>query len=474
MNPFAFLRRIQYVCILLLAFATFATAQPQHPTTPPTEKERKEPLVFSEVTSKLRLSLPPVARPTESAATPIQIKSQDYSLDYARRVLLPAIGGSIAVGDYDHDGSPDLYVTIPGGSNHLFQNLADGSYVDATQKANVPGTGSDLSAAFGDYDKSGNPSLFVAGLGGVTVYRNNGDGTFSDVTSKAGLKTKPGELATSVLLFDADGDGFLDALVTIYTNFSDPPKKPSFTFPNDFAGTESHLYRNQHDGTFREITEEAGLTGNPGRTHIALAADFNHNGRMDLLLLRDDKPPALFRNQGQGKFADQTWDAGTEIWTYAYLDGQIADFDHDGKSDVALWSTVGNEVLMNQGKGKFDDEESLPLVYAANRAFGIHGITGDLNGDGWDDLLAIDKKGSWHFLANHKGDFAEVPFSFPGNDPTLHVESKAPHFAAMTTAHLGKSAKIQIIGLTMDGQLEVFEVQPGRDSGAVAPVQPRK
>jgi enediyne biosynthesis protein E4 len=465
MTPFAFLRRVPYVAIVLVAFAACAYAQARHPTTPPTEKEKKEPLVFGEVTSRFHLSLTPVARPAESAPTSIQIKSQDYSLDYARRVLLPAIGGSIAVGDFDHDGHPDLYVTVPGGSNHLFQNLPDGTFVDATQKANVAGTGFDLAAAFGDYDKSGNPSLFVAGLGGVTVYHNNGDGTFTNVTAKAGLKTKPGELATSVLLFDAGGEGFLDALVTIYTDFSSPPKKSAFTFPNDFVAAESHLYRNQHDGTFREITEEAGLTGNPGRTHMALAADFNHNGRMDVLLLRDDKPPALFRNHGQGKFEDQTWDAGAEIWKYAYVEGQVADFDHDGKLDAALWSTVGDEVLINQGKGKFDDLDSLPLVYAANRAFGIHGITGDLTGDGWDDLLTIDNQDNWHFLVNHKGKFAESPFVLAEEKTAEHLshtaptESKPPRFAAMTTAHLGKSTKIQIIALTMDGQLEIFEAK---------------
>src|SRR6202021_1401938 len=126
-------------------------------------------------------------------------------------------------------------------------------------------------------------------------------------TQKAGLKGKPGELATSVLLFDADNDGFLDLLVTVYTDLSLSPSKPSFTFPNDLAGANSHLYRNQHDGTFKEITETAGLTSNPGRTLKALAADFKHNRRLDLLLLRDNKPPALYRNEGQGVFEDQTW-----------------------------------------------------------------------------------------------------------------------------------------------------------------------
>ncbi|MFZ0421085.1 MAG: VCBS repeat-containing protein, partial [Candidatus Sulfotelmatobacter sp.] len=184
----------------------------------------------------MHISLPPISLPSSAFTLPIPIRSEEYSLDYARRNLVPAVGGSIVVGDFDGDGHPDLYVIVPGGSNHLLKNRADGTFVDVTDKAKVAGTGADLGGAFGDFDKSGRPSLFVAGLGKVALYRNNGDGSFTDITEKSGLKLKPGELATSVLLFDADNDGFLDLLVTVYTDLSVPPAKKSFTFPNDFAG----------------------------------------------------------------------------------------------------------------------------------------------------------------------------------------------------------------------------------------------
>jgi enediyne biosynthesis protein E4 len=459
--------------VLVLAFvsALVPSARSQQISAP----AKPETIKFAEITSRLHISLPPISQPSGTLTLPIPIRSEDYSLEYARRNLVPAMGGSIVVGDFDGDGHPDLYVIAPGGLNHLLKNQPDGTFVDVTEQARVPGTGSDLGGVFGDFDKTGHPSLFVAGLGGVTLYHNNGDGTFTDTTEKAGLKRKPGELATTVLLFDADNDGFLDLLVTVYTDLSVPPSKESFTFPNDFAGANSRLYRNQHDGTFKEMTESAGLASNPGRTHKALAADFNHSGRMDLLLLRDNKPPVLYRNQGRGQFEDQTWDAGTEIWKYAYVDAQASDFNHDGKMDVVLWSTIGNEVLLNEGKGKFEQEESLPLVYAANRAFGFHGMAADFLGDGNDDLLTVDDKGNWHFIVNHAGRFEEAPFTLSAESATAEgsgAKTGAPlaYFAFMTAAHLRGAnkvdpGKIDLVALTVDGRVQIFEERNVRAVG---------
>jgi len=454
-----------------LAFAFVGALIPSALSQKGAAPAKPETVKFAEITSQLHISIPPISLPSGALKLPIPIRSEDYSLEYARRNLVPAMGGSIVVGDFDRDGHPDLYLIVPGGLNHLLKNRRDGTFVEVTEQAKVPGTGADLGGAFGDFDKTGNLSLFVAGLGGVTLYHNNGDGTFTDTTEKAGLKRKPGELATSVLLFDADSDGFLDLLVTVYTDLNIPPSKASFAFPNDFAGASSHLYRNQHNGTFAEITEGAGLSWNPGRTRKAVAGDFNHSGNLDLLLLRDDKPPVLYRNRGSGKFEDQTWDAGQEIWKYAYLDAQTGDFNRDGKMDVVLWSSIGNEVLVNEGKGKFKPEESLPLVYAANRVFGFHGLAADFNGDGYEDLLTVDDKLNWHFIVNHAGKFEQAPFALSWEGTSASPESKPqaghlPYFAFLTAAQLLSSNKLDLIALTMDGRVEIFEEQPGRPLGA--------
>jgi hypothetical protein len=442
---------------VVLVINGFATAQSKQKAVPP---EKEETINFVEITSKLGISVPPLSHAPD-AADLRAIPSGEFSLDYARQHLIPAMGGSIAVDAPDREGRRSLYVAVPGGGNHLLREDSRGHYADVTEKAKVTGTGSDLAAAFGDFDHSGRSSLFVAGLGGVRLYRNDGGSVFTDVTEKAGLKGKPAELATSVLLFDADGDGFLDVLLTTYTDLSAPPAKASFVFPNDFSGSNSRLYRNQHDGTFRDITEDAGLDSNPGRTRKAIAADFNHNGRMDLLLLRDNKPPVFYKNAGQGKFEDVTWDVGKELWRYAYLDAQTADFNDDGKVDVALWSTVGNEVLWNTGKGQFEnDEEVLPLVYAANRPFGFHGTVVNLGADGYDSLLGQDARENWRLIVNDHGHFAESHIALLTEKISREMKSPDPErmpVSALCAARLGSSGTSQLIVLTMDGRVMVFE-----------------
>lgn len=444
--------------ILLLA-GIFLIALPCWPQK--AAKKFRDSITLVDVTSRMHLRVPQVGGPPTPETFLKPINSGEYSLDFARRVLIPAIGGSVVAADVDASGYCDLYVIVPGGSNHYFRNLKNGTFAENTSKAGLAGTGNDLSATFGDYDHSGHVSFFVAGLGGVTVYHSNGDGTFTNVTEKTGIKIEPGELATSALLFDAEGNGNPDLLLTIYTDLSKPPVKPSFIFPNDFPSATSRLYHNQGDGTFREITSAAGLEENPGRTHKALAADFGHSGHTDLLLLRDNKPPVLFKNKGQSVFEDRTWQAGGENWKYAYVDGQLSDFDHDGKLDLALWSTIGNEVLMNQGDGKFEQSKTFPIVFAANRAFGFHGATADLTGDGYDDLLMVDNNGGWHFIANHHGEFALGDVKLPA---TKSGKPAISPLSSLTPVRLDKSEKITLIGIQTDGRIIALEAhhEPAR------------
>jgi FG-GAP-like repeat len=184
---------------------------------PPAQK-----VTFDDIPAKLGISLEASSPRLESAK---EISASSYSLEFARKNLVPLFGSSAALGDYDGDGHVDVYVVNPAGGNHLFHNNGDGTFTDVTEEAGVAGPGGSLSATFADYTNSGHPSLFVVGMGGVTLYANKGDGTFADVTDKAGLRGNSGELDTSATLFNADSDGFLDLIVTAYTDLNAPPRK---------------------------------------------------------------------------------------------------------------------------------------------------------------------------------------------------------------------------------------------------------
>ena len=216
---------------------------PPAPPSEPGQSSGLEKVTFAEISGRLGLTLPPQqSLPADSQG---QIKASDYSLDYARRNLVPLFGPSLAFGDYNSDGHTDIYVVNPAGANHLLRNNGDGTFTDVTDKAGVAGTGAAISATFADYNNSGKPSLFVAGLDGVRLYRNVGDGVFQDETEKAGLDPIPGELETQAVLFDADVDGFLDLVVTAYTNFERPAQERLFPLPQRFRRRHHALLSQQ-------------------------------------------------------------------------------------------------------------------------------------------------------------------------------------------------------------------------------------
>lgn len=421
------------------------------PATPPVTVSRAAAKVtFAEITAKLGISLSAASAPAAEAGK--EIRAGDYSLDFARRKLVPLFGPSAAFGDYDGDGHTDLYVTNPAGRNQLFHNNGDGTITDATEKAGVAGPGGSVGAAFADTTNTGHPSLFLVGAGGVTLYANKGDGTFTDETEKAGLGGRPGELDTRAVLFDADSDGYLDLVVTVYADLNAPPGKDAFVFPHDFSGARSHFYRNNGDGTFVEATESAGLASAKGRMRGAAFGKFTNSGYDDLVFFRDDAPPLLFINQGEGKFADRTRAAGAAFVRSPAFAAQVADFNHDGQFDLVLWSSTGPEVLLNRGGARFSALEPLPAVASSADPFAFRGSVADLDGDGFADLLAADAAGKWHFISNRAGKFQEIPIEIPSpppgeGDPLVQVEP----------TWLTGPGKLDLIALTRGGKFAAFE-----------------
>jgi tetratricopeptide (TPR) repeat protein len=418
------------------------------PSMPPLEIARRTDLdkvSFAEISQKLGLALPAATAPAGDPHQPI--KAADYSLEFARQNLVPLFGPSIAVGDYDHDGHPDLYVVIPSARNYLFHNNGDGTFTDVTEKAGVAGPGASLSATFADFDNSGKMSLFVAGLDGVRVYRYGDNGVFHDDTKKAGLKPEPGELDTRAVLFDADNDGFLDLVITAYTNLNQPPAKSPFTFPNDFSGLGMHFYRNNGDGSFTEKTSAAGLASAKGRMRGVVFADFANRGYSDLFLFRDDGPPLLYENQGEDKFVLHR-ETGPALANSAVLDAQVADFNHDGYFDLAVWSPNGYQVLLNQRDWKFAAAPA-PAIPAPAGLFTFRGAVADLNGGSFPDLLVADAHGRLHFLVNAEGRFREGSVTLP------LTETEA--LASLTPAWLADPGKLDLLAMTRSGQFRAFE-----------------
>ncbi|MGH7194338.1 MAG: FG-GAP-like repeat-containing protein, partial [Candidatus Saccharimonadales bacterium] len=303
---------------------------------------------------------------------------------------------NIAIGDYNGDGLPDVYLiddTTADAVNHLFRNDGNRQFTEMTGQAGVWGPTSSSTAEFVDYNNSGHASIVIAGPGGTTLYRNNGNGTFTDVTKQAGLKGNSCELDSDVKAVDIDNDGFLDLVVVSYGNVCKAHwSRLAMPAPCPAEGGSyplmiSHLYHNNGDGTFTDITVRAGLESVRGHFRQVLFGDFNNDGYMDLLFLRGDGPPMLFINQGDDHFVDRTAEAGPALADSRAAEGAVSDFNHDGRPDLALFGPSGYRVLLNQGDAHFESAPDLTAIKPVARPLTTYGLVADLDGNGFDDLL---------------------------------------------------------------------------------------
>ncbi|HEV2835848.1 MAG TPA: CRTAC1 family protein [Pyrinomonadaceae bacterium] len=271
------------------------------------------------------------------------------------RQLPETVGAGCAFLDYDNDGWMDIYFVNSGPSdfftpaaplkNALYRNNRDGTFTDVTDKAGFGGGRFGMGVAAADFDGDRNVDLYITNYGPNILYRNNGNGTFTDVTDKAGVASSG--WSTCATWFDFDNDGKLDLFVSSFV-FYDKSQNPLCTdetlkrryycVPRLFKPTPSRLFRNNGDGTFKDVSRESGIADHPGKSFGAVATDVNNDGLMDLFVANDTMPNFLFVNKGGGKFEEIGLAAGVAYGEAGRprsgMGVDAADYDGDGWQDL--------------------------------------------------------------------------------------------------------------------------------------------
>ena len=338
----------------------------------------------------------------------------------ATKYLPETTGAGCAFLDYDNDGWMDIYL-VNGGPcdifspprpirNALYHNNRDGTFTDVTEKAGVPGGGFGQGVAVGDYNGDGFPDLYVTQYGRSILYRNNGDGTFTDVTEPAGVAA-PG-WASSAAWFDYDNDGRLDLFVCHFVDFDKsrhrpctPTGEPEYCTPKLYDSMASWLFHNNGDGTFTDVSRQTGIAEYLGKAWGVVAADINNDGYADLFVANDTVANFLLVNRQGRRFEDVALEAGVafsaEGKARSGMGVDSADFDQDGWMDLFV-ANIDQEMYSlyrNNHDGTFEDHGPLSGIAAATSLMSGWGLKFfDYDNDGHLDL----------FLANgHPDDLAE-------------------------------------------------------------------
>jgi hypothetical protein len=392
--------------IVLFLAARLACAQGGHPQPPPPPPGAKSSKCKGRPIPQLE---------DITAKTGINFK---HTSDPAKKYIVESMSGGVILFDYDRDGWLDIYFTnapsvemaikgqkAPGA---LYRNNHDGTFTDVTAKSGLNSPCFAMGGAVGDYDNDGWPDLYLTCLGGNVLYHNNGDGTFTDVTAKAGVAD--GRWSTGASFGDYDGDGFLDLMVTNYVDFhlDDLPgfgKSPNCKYrgidvqcgPRGLKGAGDSLFHNNGNGTFTDVSKSAGVDDPNGYYGLGVVwADFNNTGRPDIYVANDSTPKFLYKNLGNGKFTDIGLESGTAVSEdgseQASMGIAIGDYTHTGRPSlyVTNFSDENDLLYRNDGNWNFTDVSyasgtalpSLPWVKWGT-AFA------DFDNDGWLDLITV-------------------------------------------------------------------------------------
>ena len=353
----------------------------------------------------------------------------------SEKFLIETMGSGCGWIDYDQDGLLDLYLVNSAATqvykpphplrSALYHNNGDGTFTDITGRAGVGAEGLfGMGVAVGNYDNDGFPDLFVLGYGRCILYHNNGDGTFTDVTLHARVENA-GRWASSAAWFDYDNDGRLDLVIANYVDWSPErnfycgdrgPGLRSYCHPDDFNGQPPTLYHNNGDGTFADVSKSSGLGLKAGNGLGVVTFDYDNDGWQDIFIANDHMPNFLFHNNRNGTFTEIGYLAGVAV----SADGQFeagmgtdaADMTGSGRMDLIVTHLDMQlaRFYQNLGNGSFDDATlRSKLSYATFHMSGFGTRFFDYDNDGHRDLFMANG----HVLDNIQHYHSEVAYAEP-------------------------------------------------------------
>ncbi len=351
-----------------------------------------------------------------------------------KKLILETNGSGVGLIDYDNDGWLDIYMVNgstfnaldgkePSPHAALFHNNHDGTFTDVATQAGVTNDRWGFGVTIGDYDNDGWPDIFVANWGKNRLFHNNHDGTFTDVAEKAGVTL--GNWSAGATWGDYDGDGRLDLFVSGYVHFDrdnlpyEKTKAVGFAYcefrgvsvmcgPKNIEGEPDHLFHNNGDGTFTDVSVKAGVADATNRYYglTPVFADVNGDGKVDLLVADDSTLSYLYINKGDGTFEDASFTSGFALnedgREVAAMGVAMGDYLNNGLLDVAItdFSDEAKLLYRNDGGGNFTEvamrvgigRKSIPFL-----GWGAGFL--DYDNDGWLDLMMIN--GHIYPVADH-------------------------------------------------------------------------